>query len=196
MRSVVRIMFGGYGLVLLTGYIFMFWVHYPPKQTTVLQTGLRLIVPYVSLQKESPPPIVMERQHATLEQAHDKAAVLYKIHSENEIHGARGLRYVDLFCKQCALKPMGYHTVELDIVAVRPDMQGERIHIYPRSQIWDYSAFRTPLRIQSLNNIYGWLSLLMLYPLWLGIWLFGAWKLYGKPFFRQPENERSEFLRS
>ena len=183
--GIAKILFYAYSLVLLVSYaLFAVVNYYPPAQDIVLKEGTQVKLSYVALQNSQPPLITIERE---LEQAKSHATrsesspddITYQIHtpqgtSKRTTHARR---WIDVRCFECADTPIGLNHIEVEILSLRPEIQGETARVYIASRTGLYSAFRTPLNRDWTGSIYGWLSL-ALFPVWLGIWLIWAVLLY------------------
>lgn len=184
--SIARILFYAYSLILLVGYaLFAVVNYYPPAQSIVLKEGIRAKLAYIALQNSQPPLITIERE---LEQAKSHATSLepspdditYQVYTPQSTskNTAHSRRWIDVRCLKCADTPVGLNHIEVEILSLRPEIRGETARVYIASRTGLNSAFRTPLNRDWTDSIYGWLSLLALFPVWLGIWLIWAMLLH------------------
>ena len=194
--SIARILFYAYSLILLVGYaLFAVVNYYPPAQSIVLKEGIRVKLAYVALQNSQPPLITIERE---LEQAKSHATSLepspdditYQVYTPQSTskNTAHSRRWIDIRCLDCADTPIGLNHIEVEILSLRPEIRGDTARVYLASRTGLDSAFRTPLNRDWTGSIYGWLSLLALFPVWLGIWLIWAVLLYRQRHRRLPKS--------
>lgn len=194
--GIAKILFYAYSLVLLVGYaLFAVVNYYPPAQGIVLKEGVRVKLSYVALQNSQPPLITIERElgqaksHATsVESSPDD--ITYQIHTPQGTskRATHARRWIDVRCFECADTPIGLNHIEVEILSLRPEIRGETARVYIASRTGLDSAFRTPLNLNWTGSIYGWLSLLALFPVWLGIWLIWAVLLYRQRRRRLPKS--------
>lgn len=169
--------------------------YYPPEQSIVLKEGARVKLSYVALQNSQPPLITIEREsgqakshEASLEPLPDD--ITYQVYSPQSTSksAAHAQRRIDIRCLDCADTPIGLNHIEVEILSLRPEIRGEIARVYLASRTGLDSAFRTPLNRDWTSSIYGWLSLLALFPVWLGIWLIWAVLLYRQRHRRLPKS--------
>ena len=194
--SIAKILFYAYSLILLVGFaLFAVVNYYPPAQDIVLEEGARVKLSYVALQNSQPPLITIERElgqaksHATsVESSPDD--ITYQIHTPQGTNkrATHARRWIDVRCFECADTPIGLNHIEVEILSLRPEIQGETARVYIASRTGLDSAFRTPLNRDWTGSIYGWLSLLALFPVWLGVWLIWAVLLYRQRRRRLPKS--------
>ena len=184
--GIAKILFYAYSLILLVGFaLFAVVNYYPPAQGIVLKKGTQVKLSYVALQNSQPPLITIERElgqaksHATRSES-SPDDITYQIHTPQGTskRATHARRWIDVRCFECADTPIGLNHIEVEILSLRPEIQGETARVYIVSRTGSDSAFRTPLNRDWTGSIYGWLSLLALFPVWLGIWLIWAVLLY------------------
>ena len=194
--GIAKILFYAYSLILLVSYaLFAVVNYYPPQQGIVLKEGARVKLSYVALQNSQPPLITIERE---LEQAKSHEAnleplpddITYQVYTPQSTSKstAHARRWIDVRCFECADTPIGLNHIEVEILSLRPEIRGEIARVYLASRTGLDSAFRTPLNRDWTSSIYGWLSLLALFPVWLGIWLIWAVLLYRQRHRRLPKS--------
>ena len=194
--GIAKILFYAYSLILLVGYaLFAVVNYYPPEQSIVLKEGARVKLSYVALQNGQPPLITIERESgqvklhaASVEPSSDD--ITYQVYtpqstSKSTVHAQRR---IDIRCLDCADTPIGLNHIEVEILSLRPEIRGETARVYLASRTGLDSAFRTPLNRAWTGSIYGWLSLLALFPVWLGIWLIWAMLLHRQRRRRLPKS--------
>lgn len=194
--GIAKILFYAYSLILLVGYaLFAVVNYYPPAQSIVLKEGARVKLSYVALQNSQPPLITIERElgqakshEANLEPSPDD--ITYQVYtpqstSKSTVHARRR---IGIRCLECTDTPVGLNHIEVEILSLRPEIRGETARVYLASRTGLDSAFRTPLNRDWTGSIYGWLSLLALFPVWLGIWLIWAVLLYCQRRRRLPKS--------
>ena len=194
--GIAKILFYTYSLILLVGYaLFAVVNYYPPEQSIVLKEGARVKLSYVAIQNSQPPLITIERESgqaklhaASVEPSPDD--ITYQVYTPQSTSksAAHARRRIDIRCLDCADTPIGLNHIEVEILSLRPEIRGETARVYLASRTWLDSAFRTPLNRDWTSSIYGWLSLLALFPVWLGIWLIWAVLLYRQRRRRLPKS--------
>ena len=194
--GIAKILFYAYSLILLVGYaLFAVVNYYPPAQSIVLKEGARVKLSYVAIQNSQPPLITIEREsgqakshEASLEPSPDD--ITYQVYTPQSTSksAAHAQRRIDIRCLDCADTPIGLNHIEVEILSLRPEIRGEIARVYLASRTGLDSAFRTPLNRDWTGSIYGWLSLLALFPVWLGVWLIWAVLLYRQRCRRLPKS--------
>lgn len=194
--GIAKILFYTYSLILLVGYVLFAVVnYYPPAQDIVLKEGTRVKLSYVALENSQPPLITIERESgqakshaASLESSTDD--ITYQIHTPQGTskRATHARRWIDVRCFECTDTPIGLNHIEVEILSLRPEIRGETARVYLASRTGLDSAFRTPLNRAWTGSIYGWLSLLALFPVWLGIWLIWAMLLHRQRRRRLPKS--------
>ena len=194
--GIAKILFYTYSLILLVGYVLFAVVnYYPPAQDIVLKEGIRVKLSYVALQNSQPPLITIEREsgqakshEASVESSPDD--ITYQVYTPQSTSKstAHVRRWIDVRCFECTDTPVGLNHIEVEILSLRPEIRGKTARVYIVSRTGLDSAFRTPFNLNWTGSIYGWLSLLALFPVWLGVWLIWAVLLYRQRRRRLPKS--------